>query len=148
MITIRTFLRSEDGTFLPVEEQVQPLSDSDYIEGAIEMNINGTEIIGRSEWDYVDQLWSYLASMVHSLRSEERAETHFPDQPVLLEFERLGRDLRISCRSGDVVRQARTSESELLDTLASAGRSFFANMSRLVPANAGSYRLAESMLRR
>jgi hypothetical protein len=50
-----------------IEDFMGPIPDLDYIEGAIELSVYGVVIIDRSMWDYVDQLWSYIAESISVL---------------------------------------------------------------------------------
>ena len=88
MVTVTTYLRAPDGTFQPVETSTSAPADPDYVEGAIELTIDATTIIGTEEWDYVDQLWAYIANMLLNLKTDDVASTYFPDQPIKLTFER------------------------------------------------------------
>jgi hypothetical protein len=146
VIRITTYLRSGDGTFRPAETCTAPPADPDYIEGAIELNIAGVEIIGKREWDYVDQLWAYICTMSKELRTQERADTYFPDQPILLAFQRKGQRVLVTSKAGDETRTADADFDELMSALREAGTGFFAHLARLVPANARSYEMALSEL--
>lgn len=120
--------------------------DPDYIEGAIELNIDGIEIIGKHEWDYVDQLWAYISTMSKKLREEQRADTYFPDQPILLAFQRKGKRVLVTSKIGDDVRTANADFDDLMSAIKNAGNAFFGHMERLVPTNAKSYEIALSEL--
>jgi hypothetical protein len=147
MIAIQTFLRNADGSFTPVEHCTEPPPDPDYIEGAIELVIDGVEIIGKSQWDYVDQLWSYVVSMAEKLEDDSRADTYFPDQPILLALQKERGRVLVSAKVREGVRRASADEGELLDALRVAGRVFFGKLSELVPSNAASYRMDLAKLR-
>lgn len=147
MITIRTFLRSKGGAFKQVEACEALPGDPDYIEGAVELSIDGVEILGRSEWDYVDQLWAYIANMIHALRAQDEASTYFPDQPILLTFERKGNKILVSSKSGKITRRASADESELFAAIGTAGREFFEKMSDLARSNSAGYQIALAKLR-
>jgi hypothetical protein len=147
MIDIQTFLRLNDGTFQQVQSCKNSPVDPDYIEGAIELSIDGVEIIGKPEWDYVDQLWAYLANMIHVLRTENEASTYLPDQPILLTFERKGNRVVVSSRAGENARRASVGESELFTAMRTAGQEFFEKMSDLVPTNSDAYQVALAKLR-
>jgi hypothetical protein len=146
VIAIRTYLRLDDSAFRPVQDCVVAPPDVHYIEGAIELTIDRVEIMGVAEWDYVDQLWSYIATMVDTLRTEDRASTYFPDQPILLTFERSGRRVLVSRRNGDTARRAGADESEFIAAVRDAGRDFFERMAVLVPSNSHAYRTALAKL--
>lgn len=146
MVTVRTLLRSSDGTFAPMNRSATPPPDLDYVEGAIELSVDSVEIVGRAQWDYVDQLWAYIATMIETLRTKDEASTYFPDQPIRLTFSRKGRRILVSCESGEVKRVASADESELLARLRVAGREFFDAMGAMAPANNRSYQISLAQL--
>ena len=141
MIAIQTFLRNADGGFMLVEHCSESPSDPDYIEGAIELIVDDVEIIGKSQWDYVDQLWSYIVSMAEKLKGDNRADTYFPDQPILLALQKERGRVVVSAKVREGIRRASVDEDELMDALRSAGRIFFEKLSEMVPSNAASYRM-------
>ncbi|MER5452652.1 hypothetical protein ABT065_44730 [Streptomyces sp. NPDC002764] len=135
MVEIETFLKGTDGGFVQVEACNVPPPDLDYIEGAIRLTIDGLEIIGIEEWDYVDQLWCYVAEMVTKLKSSGYADTYFPDQPIKLSFQAAGSRVLVSAKIGEEVKRASTSLVDFVETVKAAGAVFFREMSRLAPAN-------------
>ncbi|RAS68012.1 hypothetical protein C8D87_10272 [Lentzea atacamensis] len=136
MVEFETFLRCAGGEFRKVEDCNTPPLDPDYIEGAIRLLVDGIEIIGFGEWDYVDQLWCYISEMMRQLRgSSHYAETYFPDQPVKLAFEVKGKRVLVTAKIGEEVRKASASSVDFFDSLKVAGLIFFGRISELVPAN-------------
>lgn len=148
MIRIETYLRMEDGSFTPLERCALRPPDIDYIEGAIEIEIGGVEIVGRSEWDYVDQLWSYIADMTARLGSESEVSTYYPDQPVSLIFHATANWVVVTSRIGSETRSAGIGRSELIRALGEAGGRFFGNLSQLAPERSSSYRRMQDFLAR
>jgi len=57
-----------------------------YIDGAIELSINGKKLIDRSMWDYIDALWCYLSEGLSVVYDGEEFKTDFPDQPIEVNF--------------------------------------------------------------
>lgn len=136
MISLRSYLRLPDGSFTPVEECTQAPPDPDYVEGVIELSIDWKPIVTLDQWDYVDQLWAYLASMLEEVRASGRASTYFPDQPLVLRFERVGGGrLLVACGE----RKAATPEAEFVAAVRREGLRFFTEMDRLLPGSAGAY---------
>lgn len=142
MIEIRTLLRYEEGSFVYLEDCTIPPQDPDYVEGAIEFYVDGAEIIGVREWDYVDQLWSYIADMVKDLIESGMASTYFPDQPIELSFKRNGSRVLVSCALKGETRRAEVELDELMEVIRKAGIAFFEKMSTLFPENSSSYGMA------
>ncbi|MFF4735064.1 hypothetical protein ACFY2W_04060 [Streptomyces sp. NPDC001262] len=133
MVEIETFLRHPDGRFSPVGSCQTPPGDPDYIEGAIRLVIDGMEILGVEEWDYVDQFWCYIAHMVAQLASESYAETYLPDQPIKLSFRRVNSNILVVLKDDEETKKASTPAVEFLAAVRSAGLSFFDKMSQLSP---------------
>ncbi|HHL4080092.1 hypothetical protein [Burkholderia sp. A2] len=85
MIEVITYLKSEDGLvdFHSFDGKIQ---DPDYIEGAIELSVDGVVLLDKSMWDCVDQLWAYLAEGLVCVSRGEGFKTYFPDQPIEIKF--------------------------------------------------------------
>ncbi|WP_328898574.1 hypothetical protein OHR86_00150 [Streptomyces sp. NBC_00441] len=135
MVEIETFLKGANGGFVQVEACRTPPPDLDYIEGAIRLSVDGLEIIGTEEWDYVDQLWCYIAEMVTKMQSSGYAETYFPDQPIRLSFQAAGSRVLVTAKIGEETKTVNASSADFLKAVKAAGMIFFRKMSELVPAN-------------
>jgi hypothetical protein len=146
VIEIETYLRGSDGKFVQVDACTARPADAYYVEGAMRIAIHGVEIIGVGEWDYIDQLWAYVASMVPKLSTSGYASTYFPDQPIELSFRRQGPRVVVSVKSGNDVKKASVSASDLVAVLRGEGSAFFDKMSELLPENAGVYSKARREL--
>ncbi|PSM44113.1 hypothetical protein C6Y14_07070 [Streptomyces dioscori] len=133
MIEIDTFLRGADGGFVPVASCTSAPADLDYVEGAIRLTVDGQEVIGLEEWDYVDQLWAYIADMVTQLHSSGHAQTHFPDQPIKLSFETTGTRVLVTVKAGAETKRASAPAEEFVRALKKAGLVFFGKMNELAP---------------
>ncbi|WP_345060934.1 hypothetical protein, partial [Streptomyces rameus] len=126
MIDVTSYLRTKSGSFVDVAEAGSPAADPSYVEGAIDMAINGVRILDQELWDYVDELWAYIGDMVLKLTNEGEASTYFPDQPIRLSFKRLGGGLvLVSLTYDDVKRTVSVGERELVDALRRSGTEFF-----------------------
>jgi hypothetical protein len=147
MIEVRSLLRQPDGSFEPYQESDVPPPDPYYVEGAIELVVDGIEVIGQAEWDLVDQLWAYIADMLKQLREKNEVRTGFPDAARDLVIRRTspGRVL-VACESSNP-RQAPAVEADLVRALAEAGIAFFEKVSKLLPENVSAYDLATDDLR-
>ncbi|GAA1102241.1 hypothetical protein NE857_14915 [Nocardiopsis exhalans] len=135
MVEIETFLKGADGGFVRLEACRVPPPDLDYIEGAIRMSVDGLEIIGFEEWDYVDQLWCYIAEMVAKMQSLGYAEIYFPDQPIKLAFRVVGSRTLVAAKIGKETKMVDVSSVDFLKAIKDAGMAFFQKMSELVPDN-------------
>jgi len=142
MIQVESYLRNKDGTFVPVEDATIVPDDPIHIDGAMALRIVGVDIIDLDMWDLVDQLWAYIADMIGSLKETGTAQTHFPDQPIELKFQRdKGGRVVVTSTPSRGMRKAIIGEQELINSLRDAGLKFFHKMSLLVPANAATYQI-------
>jgi hypothetical protein len=149
MIEIRSYLRAPDERFVPVEVATFQPPHPLRIPGAIEISIDGAVLLDLPLWDYVDQLWAYIANTTEELVQRGHGDTYFPDQPILLAMQRVGRDrVVVSVESVNVPRRtASTDIRELLRAFYLHGREFFERMSELVPENREANDMAVERLR-
>ncbi len=134
-IEIASFLKSSEGAFVPPDQWEGGVEDPDYVEGAVALTIDGIPLLDTELWDYVDQLWAYILTMLTDLRTEWRVRTYFPDQPIELVLQRTspGR-LYVSARVDDSdVRNAHVDEAEFTGALVEAAEAFFTGMERILP---------------
>ena len=90
------------------------LPDSRYINGAMELNINGVAVIDRTMRDLIDQLWMYFLTMLEDLKTSGNAELYFPDQPLRFTCERIGKGMvRVTSYPPEGPIAAVTSERDL-----------------------------------
>lgn len=146
MLTVNSFIRLPDGSFVHVDSYGDRPADPDYVEGAIEIVADGVEIVGQREWDYVDQLWSYLADALERFRADGAASTYYPDQPIRIEFSAQGSRVLISSTGGEHVRRVSVNRTEFEEVFNAAGRRFFDRISEIVPVNSDGYAAARSKL--
>lgn len=140
MIEINSYLRTEGGQFALVEDVSDAPADPRYVEGALELTINGVPILDIGMWDYIDQLWSYVSDMVSGLREESEVSTYFPDQPIKLSFSKQGKGrVLVSASINGGSRITSTEMDQLVAELRRSGDSFFGKMMMLLPENADSY---------
>ncbi|WP_175822004.1 hypothetical protein [Burkholderia sp. BCC0419] len=85
MIEVITYLKSEGG-FVDFHSFDGKIQDPDYIEGAIELSVDGVVLLDKSMWDCVNQLWAYLAEGLVCVSRGEGFKTYFPDQPIEIKF--------------------------------------------------------------
>lgn len=150
MVTVveaRTFLRMPDGSFIPFSECVASPRDPHYVEGAIELVVEGVEIFGLPEWDLVDQLWAYICEMLGKFRTQNQVQISFPDTPIdfVLKRSSPGRVL-VTALMAREKRSISVSESEFVSALQAEARQVLGRMSELIPSNASAYAIALSYL--
>ncbi|MGW0943686.1 hypothetical protein ACWD4O_14220 [Streptomyces sp. NPDC002623] len=140
MIEITSYLGSSSGRLTNVRVASRFDGDSDYVEGAIDLVINGVTVIDTSMEDYVDQLWAYFIAMMLKLQTAVEAKTYFPDQPIELKFSKIGGgQVLVSCDAGDGLRAAAVELDYFLQEMSLSAARFFRTLSKLIPENAASY---------
>lgn len=95
MILVKTYIKSKSG-FVEFNHYKEEFEDLDYIEGAIELTINGVVLLNKDMWDYIDQLWSYIADGIICIQSNKSFETYFPDQPIKVSFTPIKESVSVS----------------------------------------------------
>lgn len=121
-------MRNEDGSFTPLQEWDGSINDPDYLEGALELTVNGVSLITSTMWDYIDQLWAYIFNTIEDLTFEESAYMYFPDQPIKLEMKKVKTDMvqiSVSSRSGKFDNSTKAKESQFIQKLLKEGERFF-----------------------
>ncbi len=147
MIEITSYLREEDGTFVKIGDVTRSPQDERYVDGALDLVINGVTILDTGIWDYIDQFWCYISSMIDQLLKEGEASTRLPDLPPKLTFRRIGTNRVLVTFSFPGERRATTvAQDELVDTLCRHGLDFLHKMSDLLPENSDMYAVAINQL--
>jgi hypothetical protein len=140
MIEITSYLRTADGRFTRIGDVSNAPPSPRYVEGAIELTIDGVPILDTVMWDYVDQLWAYISDMVLSLGERGEASTYFPDQPIKFSFHRQGKSrVLVTLEINDNIRTASIEQGELVAALRIHGSAFFHKMIELLPGNRDGY---------
>ena len=87
MINISTYIKA-NGVYVDFLDFNEEIYNTDYIEGFIELTVNGVKLIDNSMHDYIDDLWSYFSEGLASIYKGEDFKTYFPDQPIEVKFEK------------------------------------------------------------
>ncbi|MDC9591758.1 hypothetical protein PSI23_21385 [Xenorhabdus sp. XENO-10] len=62
------------------------IDDIDYVEGALELTINGKPLITKAMWDDTNHLWGYFTEGLSLVYENKEFECGFPDQPIEVKF--------------------------------------------------------------
>ena len=86
MIKVKSYLKVGE-VFVSIEDPIAKVKDPYYIEGAIELDVDGIVLFNKAMWDLVDQLWDYIVQGLESLDKGKSPFTiYFPDQPLDIVF--------------------------------------------------------------
>jgi hypothetical protein len=137
-VTVVSSLRSKRGVFTNIRDVKRYDGDRDYVEGAVEITIDGYELMTQRHWDDIDWLWPFMVQAVEACRTTGAGETYFPDQPLLFRVERrpAGR-LLVALGTGDERRAKTADADEFCRALAVAGVEFFHWHRRMVKRSDG-----------
>ncbi|MBI0376537.1 hypothetical protein JBE27_09680 [Streptomyces albiflaviniger] len=140
MLSVNSFLKEPGGSFVAVEQAQFRIPDPDYIEGALELEVNGVAILSLADWDYVDQLWSYLINVLEEYSESGVASTRLPDQPTKLTLSRQGKGyVLVRVDRGKTSQSSVVEESEFVSGLKESGGLFFTRMAGILPESEGYY---------
>ncbi len=156
MIEAKTYLWLDEGT-VPMARSVLletfegQVGDPDYINGVIDLRINGEQILGRPQWDLVDQLWAYIVNGACEVALKKSFSTYFPDQPLQMIFTVSPAYDTVTVNLGydDPERDAKVPRAtmprrEFIAEIAEVAEAVFRKLIQLVPENRQGY---ESVLR-
>lgn len=135
MIEVGSLLKIDEG-FVAIGEYHGAISEPDYVEGVMMLAVDGVVLLDERDWDLIDLLWHYVITVLEDLARSGSGETMFPDQQVVLRFERLG-DHRVLISylvPGQTPVTAQCRLDELYSAMIAAGRHFFGEMIRLDPS--------------
>lgn len=123
------------------------VTDSDYIDGAVELTIHGIKLIDISMYDYIDDLWSYFSEGLASVYEEKDFTTFFPDQPIEVRFEvcRKNSDLIVSVNCHEEVSVA-INRKEFIREMKLHAERFFEKLQDIVPDSLITFNVAKSYL--
>lgn len=130
MIEIRTYIKSGD-EFYDVFTFEGPLDDVDYIDGALELTINGVNLINKEMYDYIDQLWAYISEGLVNLFNGKSYKVFFPDQPIEIEFLPIKNDgVLISIYNNKIF----YNKNDFLNVMSKHAKSFFERLILIEPS--------------
>lgn len=125
MVVVESFLRTAAGDFVPLGAAGGAARDLDLVEGAIEIAVDGTPLLGTRNWDYVFPLWAYTAAALRDVRATGEGALRFPDQPVECELSRVAEGVRLRVRGDGPDREAVASEPRFVQAVRARGAEFF-----------------------
>jgi hypothetical protein len=142
MIKVETYIKVND-EFVPLANFAGDVPEPDYVEGAIELEINGIKVLTLELWDDVNWLWPYISQGLIEINTQQQWSTYFPDQPIKLTFttDELRRRITVSVflpadKVFDKPEQhlkASASYEEFRTAMSEAAQEFFRRMAELIP---------------
>lgn len=90
-----SLIGKKDNLFISIQEyknnekRMKKILSNDYINGYIDLEIDGKQVLNEKYWDNINCLWSYIIDALYQLllNKEKKVSFTFPDQPLVVEFE-------------------------------------------------------------
>ncbi|MBU9977827.1 hypothetical protein KTP48_03595 [Proteus mirabilis] len=145
MISIKTFIKLND-EFIDIFNLNEKIKNNDYIDGAIELTINGKVLMDKSMYDYIDDFWSYLSEGLYIVSQEKEFKCFFPDQPIEVNFipQKENRIL-VSVNCHEEIKTF-VDKSEFLHVMTEHAKKFFEKLEDLNSASMGTRKSALQFL--
>lgn len=145
MIEVKSYIKHKKA-FIDVFEFDGVIADPDYIEGGLVLQVNGIELINLEMWDYIDQLWAYIATGLKEVSENKEFETNFPDQPIKVKFKPIRQDLLLTviCHSET---KAVVNKNIFVSDMAKYALSFFERLSGFKGVDENNYSYEMKILR-
>ncbi|MCW2255249.1 hypothetical protein M2263_001340 [Providencia alcalifaciens] len=136
MISINTFIKINND-FIDIFDFDKKIKNNDYIDGAIELTINGKKLIDKSMYDYIDDLWSYLSEGLFVVSQGKEFKCYFPDQPIEVNFiPQKGNRILVSVNCHEEIKTS-IDKSEFLHVMTEHAKKFFEKLEDLNSASMG-----------
>lgn len=134
MITIESFFKVSD-IFVNANEFNGPITDPNYIAGAIRISVNEKTFLSLDMWDYIDQLWAYISDGVECISKGNEFSTYFPDQPIKLSFVPVNANLvRMQIECNGKPSSVIVEKSMFINSFVEAGIEFFFVLKKALPS--------------
>lgn len=137
-IEIDTYLKDGDD-FYRFDCFAGKIKDPDYIDGAIELTIDGVKLITVEMWDNIDCLWAYIAQGLEALSKGKDFSTNFPDQPIKLKFTQIYDNRVLVSVKCIETKKVIVDKVDLMETLREHIKNFLADLIVRVPRNQDCY---------
>ncbi|ELY4323842.1 hypothetical protein QL189_19810 [Cronobacter turicensis] len=143
-ISIRSYVKCGEA-YIDFFDFTGPVKDPDYIDGALELSVNGVNLIDNSICDYIDDLWSYLAEGLSIVSKGQAFKTYFPDQPIEVNLVPDNNTILVSVNCDAEVKLS-VNKHDFLITMAEHAKKFFEHLKLIVPSSDKSSNLSISYL--
>ncbi|MBA0446691.1 hypothetical protein [Stenotrophomonas maltophilia] len=145
-IVVETHVRT-GGQFVDFFDYQGRFNTKDSIEGALVLTIDGTPLIDKSMFDYVDDLWSYLSEGLLQVSEGRSFSCFFPDQPIEVKLTPGKHRLQVSVTCHSEVSVA-VDKDEFVRVMSEHARRFFTRLQALEPRANGTCTYALGYLNR
>ena len=145
MINISTYFKLKNDQFVLCEDFVLQtdnkgfFSNVNWVEGAVVIKNDAKIFMGLECWDCVIPLWGYICHGIRSVKNNQPYATHFPDQPLKLEFRLYKSGMVAVILEEDEGRKLVLEQQAFVEIFSGAAKHFFEHMMRFDPKNVELY---------
>ncbi|WP_328381808.1 hypothetical protein OHS81_01895 [Streptomyces sp. NBC_00400] len=140
-VKVRTFAVSNLREFTPIEISEIAFSRDQRIQGGIELHIGDTLILGRSDTDTIDALWSLILTYIEGFMKDRSGVLNFPERGFMFSLKKMGHgDALVKFTDREDKRAAVGREKDILAALTSGAVEFFSAVLDSSPKDDWSYR--------
>ncbi|AXW98434.2 hypothetical protein [Cronobacter sakazakii] len=143
-ISIKSYVKCGED-YIDFFDFTGPVKDPDYIDGALELSVNGVNLIDKSMYDYIDDLWSYLAEGLSIVSKGQTFKTYFPDQPIEVNLVPVKNIILVSVNCHSEVKVS-VNKDDFLIAMAEHAKKFFEHLKLILPSSDKSSDLSISYL--
>ncbi|PHM21990.1 hypothetical protein [Xenorhabdus ehlersii] len=145
MINVNTYIKIKE-EYIDFFQYDGDIKRIDYIDGALELTINGINLIDKSMYDYIDDLWSYLSEGLALLYDNKEFKCYFPDQPIEVKFiPSKGNRVLVSVNCHSEVKTS-VDKNYFLIAMRDHAKKFFKRLEYLKPSSMGECKAAMKYL--
>ncbi|MFH9246528.1 hypothetical protein ACH4LK_13965 [Streptomyces lydicus] len=140
-VKLRTFVVSDSREFTPIEFAGIIFSRDRRIQGGIELYVGDSLILGRSDTDTIDALWSLLLTYIEGFMAGRSGVLNFPERRFTFSLKKMGRgEILAKFTDREEKRAAVGREKDVLEALTSGAVEFFSALLGFSPRDDWSYR--------
>ncbi|MFE1347115.1 hypothetical protein [Streptomyces sp. NPDC058757] len=140
-VGVRTFVHSAERGLVGIEESQAVFGRDLYVQGSVELRVNGVVILDRDNVDTVDALWSLFLACLGDFLEKGYGVLRFPECAYVLTLERVtGGRIVLKFEGPNAKRSASGGEREVMDGLLLGAAEFFQAVLDTSPRDEWGYR--------
>lgn len=112
-------------------QKIKDAIDLDYMNGVIYIQHGDQVIFDYGMWDLIDQLWSYIITVIEKYKEQGIGSSYLPDQPIRFELQKTRGNKLVFTLQGTQEKEWLFSESQFLNALLEGANHFFSKLKKL-----------------
>ncbi|MFJ6406304.1 hypothetical protein ACIQK9_12390 [Streptomyces hydrogenans] len=140
-VVVRTFLHSAEEGLVGIEESRAVFGRDLYVQGSVELCVDGVVILARDDVDTIDSLWSFFLACLDDFLKRGYGVLRFPECAYVLTLKRVaGGRVVMKFEGPNKNRSALGGEREVIDGLLLGAVEFFQSVLDSSPRDEWGYR--------